>query len=350
MAITAYTGRPGAGKSYAMVEQVIVANVAAGRRVLTNIEGVQPDKVVSHCILEGSDPDKVGSVVLFDGSQAKNPGFFPTEEIPDDETFVKGGDLIVFDEWRLTWPNSGKLPNADLEPFLRWHRHLTNADGVACDVVIGTQLITDIHRNFRGLVHRSYKFKKLDAANMSKAFAWHVYEGHLQPKGEHYAVGNGRYRPEIFALYKSYSGDAKGNEKSTDARGALLNRWTIGFALLSLALIAWGIWYALRWFSAPGEAVAARGATPPRAAAVSNLPPPPPAKSPYRIVGHVIGDDGVRVLVATDSGGVRMLPPDNFRFASDGRPTSGFVDGVQVVAEDRFVVGQQAPTTGVFGL
>lgn len=346
MAVTAYTGRPGAGKSYALVDQVIVPNVAAGRRVLTNVEGVDPEKVVAHCVLEGADPDKVGSVVIFDGEQAKQPGFFPTESVSDAETFLKGGDVLVFDEWRLYWPNSGKIPNPDLEPFLRWHRHLTNADGVACDVVIGTQLITDIHRNFRGLVHRSFKFKKLDAVGASKAFAWHVFEGHLQPKGEHYQVGNGRYRPEVFALYKSYSGAAKGKEQATDNRSHMFGKGWIAGAILSLALLGFGSWKAYAWFSA--------GSIGPAPAPVTNqpggsLPPPAPvARSPYRIIGHVLGDDGVKVLVGTDKGEVRVLSPDGFTFADDGRPLSGVVDGVPVHAEDRFTVG--GAQQGIFGL
>lgn len=351
MAITAYTGRPGAGKSYALVEQVIVPAVAAGRRVLTNIEGVQPDKVAAHCIAEGCDPDKVGSVLIFDGQKALEPGFFPTESISDENTFVKGGDLLVFDEWRLYFPQRGKMPNDDLEPFLRWHRHLTDDNGVACDIVIGTQLITDLHRDFRGLCHRSYKFRKLDAVGAAKSYAYHVYEGHLQPKGEHYSVGSGRYRPEIFALYKSYSGNANGQEKATDGRAAFFTKGVYAGGVVAVLLIVAGGWYSYRWFTAPAEAVEKpRGAPAAPVAQLGQAQSPIAAPAPVaaRIVGHMVTLEGVRVVVDLGGGVIRTVGPDNFQFDMQGRPVSGFVDGVRVERQDRFQAS--APQAmGIFG-
>ena len=43
MAINVYTGLPGSGKSYEVVSEVIAKQVAAGRRIVTNIDGINPD-------------------------------------------------------------------------------------------------------------------------------------------------------------------------------------------------------------------------------------------------------------------------------------------------------------------
>lgn len=345
MAVTAYTGRPGAGKSYAMVEQVIIPAVMDGRRVLTNIEGVDAEKVEAYAIMQGTDPDEVGQLVVFDGQQSLQPNFWPTEASGDENTFVKGGDLIVFDEWRLYYPNTGKMPTEDLEPFLRWHRHLTDKDGQSCDVVIGTQLITDIHRNFRGLIHRSYKFKKLDAVGASKAFAWHVYEGHLQPKGEFYSVGNGRYRKEIFALYNSYA-SGKGKESSTDKRGGFFTKGFIGVGVLAAILIAFGLKVALEFLSGGSAKAEKHEQVPPaqRPAAVTSLPPQAVG---WRIAGTVHGEYGIRVVLHGPNGVVRYVGPDGFRFSEDGRAMSGVFEGRIVTAEDRFESAREVPAAVV---
>jgi len=349
MAITAYVGRPGAGKSYAMIAEVIVPAVMDGRRVLTNIEGVKPETIVAHCIAEGGDPDAIGSVVTFDGQDALKPGFFPTESIPDTQTFLKGGDLLVFDEWRLYFDNSKRAANPDLEPFLRWHRHLVGPDGRACDVVIGTQLMTDVHRNYRGLVHRSYKFKKLDAVAAAKSYTYHVFEGHLQPKDGHHAVGHGRYSKAIYALYSSYAGTKSAKEASTDRRGSMFNKSFIVGGLTAACLVGFGLYRAWGVFFSPVEASSfaslQQGSTDAQAALPARVSAPP--RSPFRIVGHIIGDSGVQVIVASDAGALRVLPPDGFDFAPDGRPIGGFVDGQTVTVEERIQVNQQERLLGL---
>lgn len=339
MAITFFGGPPGSGKSYALVEQVIVPGVLAGRRVLTNVAGVDPDKVFRYCAERVDDPTKLGEVILFDGRTATQGGFFPTETISDADTFVKGGDLIVFDEWRLYWPRRGNLPSPELEPFLRWHRHLCDPRGVTCDVAIASQLATDVHQDFRGLIERSYKFKKLKAVGLSKAYAWDVFEGHLQPKGGAYAKGNGTYKDEITALYSSYATDGKAMELQTDKRASIFKGWLPYAIVGGVVGLGVSLWFISRFFAtggglledAPSEAAALPVARPMQAF------PQPTARpsSNYRIVGHLSGDNGVRVIVQDRAGAIRMLPPDGFLF-DGGRPVSGSVDGEAVVAEERF--------------
>jgi len=348
VALTIYSGRPGAGKSYALVEQVILPGVLQGRRVVTNVAGLDPDAVVAHLIAEGGDPDKLGHVVLFDGQRMLEPHFFPTEAHPDG-CFVQAGDLLVVDEWRLYFPNQGKMPAVDLEPFLRWHRHLINDRGQSCDVVIGTQLITDLHRGFRGLCHRSYKFKKLDTIGASKVFSWHVYEGHLQAKNGHYAVGSGKYSPAIFALYKSYAGNGEGQEVATDNRASIFNRTlyltVAGFAVAALL----SFWLVYRYFhrTASGAVapVVAGGAPVGGAAGAAGQPAPgtvagghmvPVDTSPWRVTGSFDSDDGRRIMLTSRDNRVRYVTPDGFRQSRDGKPLAGTYDAKPVIAEDIF--------------
>lgn len=351
MAITFYGGPPGAGKSYALVEQVIVPGVLAGRRVLTNVAGVDPEKVFDYCCAKVLDPDELGEVVLFDGEQAIAPGFFPTDAISDADTFVKGGDLLVFDEWRLYFPRRGKLPTPDVEAFLRWHRHLVSEHGAACDVAIASQIATDVHQDFRGLIERSYKFKKLKAVGLPKAYAWDVYEGHLQPKGGAYDRGNGAYKAEITALYRSYSTQGNATELNSDKRLNIFKGWLLYAGCFGLVVLAASVYF-IYWFFVSGAGMTDEApalppvglrppgfavATPVRGAAASDR---------FRIVGHLFGDLGVRVIVADRDGNTRVLPGDGFEFDGE-RPVSGTVDGERVIAEDRVVIDAAPAALGI---
>jgi zona occludens toxin len=49
MPINAYVGLMGSGKSYEVVSSVIVPAVSQGRRVVTNVEGLQDDEIKAYC-------------------------------------------------------------------------------------------------------------------------------------------------------------------------------------------------------------------------------------------------------------------------------------------------------------
>ncbi|ENT7525242.1 TPA: zonular occludens toxin domain-containing protein, partial [Escherichia coli] len=50
MAISAYVGVPGSGKTYEVVCNVIIPAVSSGRRVVTNIYGLNADKIYDYCV------------------------------------------------------------------------------------------------------------------------------------------------------------------------------------------------------------------------------------------------------------------------------------------------------------
>lgn len=355
MAITAYTGPPGAGKSYAMVSQVILPGYRAGRRVLTNIDGVNPDAFRTLALTKGDDPDKLGEIVLFHGDQAKVDGFWPTELHPTGR-FVRPGDLVVLDEWALYFPRKGKMPTDELVGFMRYHRHLTAEIAgreVACDLVIGTQLITDVPLDFRGLIESSYKFKKLTGVGLTKAFVWDLYEGHTQPKGGRAKPGNGTYKAEIFDLYSSYQGGKGATEMATDSRRSIVGKWLYGAVAVGLGVVAWASWALYGFFTAgsgPQSFNAVAGGPTPAATApafaaaprAGQMARPGPSTGLWRIVGVIYGDAGARVIVASRDGATRVLDPNGFSFDGD-RPISGSVDGERVIAEDFVQIDRPAP-------
>jgi len=108
MPINAYTGLMGSGKSYECVSSVIVPAVKEGRRVVTNVDGIDNDAIRAYCHEKfGLPMDKLGEVVHCTNNDVPKADFLPHGE--DVDTFCKPGDLICIDEaWRF-WGTDCKL-------------------------------------------------------------------------------------------------------------------------------------------------------------------------------------------------------------------------------------------------
>jgi zona occludens toxin len=357
MAVTAYAGVPGSGKSYAMLAEVIVPAVRAGRRVLTNVSGTNPDAVIDYCAKKWpNDVGHFGSVVLIDGEKTTEPGFFPSTDAPEGESVLQPGDLFVFDEVRMYWPRRGRF-SEEIMKFLRYHRHFVDSDtGQSTDVVLASQLITDYHADYRGIIERNYKFKKLKTLGRPTNYVWSMWEGSDQRKGEAVANGGGTYRKEIYALYSSYIAGS-GKETGTDRReNVLANKklWALCGGVLVMALISfWSLW---SMFTPSKKPVAATNLVAPIAPVVQPMGTPdasvptangaPPVSSIWRIAGR-IETPSLNVVVLVDrAGNSRFEDPSNFTML-DGRPYVGIVDGQRVLA-----LGNAAPSSSaasIFG-
>lgn len=82
MAITVYLGVMGSGKSYEAVKSVILPALASGRRVVTNVAGLDELKCHEYLKTKGHDPEKLGRIVHFKNEDLRSPNFFPCESEP----------------------------------------------------------------------------------------------------------------------------------------------------------------------------------------------------------------------------------------------------------------------------
>lgn len=129
MAISAYVGIPGSGKSYEVVSNVIIPAFMTGRRIVTNIYGISDEKIREYCIKQKkSDASALGQVIFVENEQVKDALFFPylKDSVISADSFCKAGDLICIDEtWRI-WENDkipeqhrSLLPNTAILPVKR---------------------------------------------------------------------------------------------------------------------------------------------------------------------------------------------------------------------------------------
>lgn len=320
--LSVYTGVMGSGKTYEVVEKVIAANLKIGRRIVTNIAGLNLEALREFC---GPDAE-FGELVCVDHDRVVQPGFYPKENSTE-ESVVKGGDVVVLDEvWR--WYGAGeKLPDGHLE-FFRMHRHFVDPDsGYTCDIVLITQDIGDLHRMLRAVVEKVFACKKHKDLGMHSLYRVDVYGGRRLTKASLTTSYQCKYRKEVFVLYKSHtqSSGAKPVERDADSRGSIF-----GGALFKVAIpvslvvggfglyVLWGMFNPEKTDVAP-DAVVAPVSPQGRAVPPGQVSPSPHASSDkWRIVGTVTRGATLTVLMTDGQRIRRVVDPSGFRGTPDG--------------------------------
>ena len=234
MSVKLYTGRMGSGKTYEVVTEVILGAVRRGRRVVSNVAGLNVDAMYDLLESEGCDREKLGVVVIVDNGKVLEPVFWRTELSggSEPESFIQPGDLLALDEiWRF-WGGLGKTDSdgrkrpVSVMNFFRMHRHFIHQEtGVACDVALITQDVMDVSRDVRSVVEETYYMEKLSVIGSAKRYRVDIFQGGKRSRKPLRSIQRG-YNPELFPLYSSHSqkkeGGADAVEENIDGRGNVL--------------------------------------------------------------------------------------------------------------------------------
>jgi zona occludens toxin len=215
MSIVGYSGLPGSGKSYGVVENVVIPALEKGRHIITNI----PLKLGRL-----SDDFPKGQVTLFDNREAEDdPNFFSLDRHP-------AGVIWIIDEaWRF-WKSGMKatnIPQAQKE-FFTEHRHNVGEDGRTNEIVLVTQDLAQLCAFVRGLVEETYRAVKLTAIGQKDKYRVDVYLGAAtgQKPGKPMRQLYGKYKPDVYQYYKSHTRNktdfAAGMEEKADDRANIL--------------------------------------------------------------------------------------------------------------------------------
>ncbi|VVE74035.1 Zonular occludens toxin [Pandoraea anapnoica] len=337
MAINAYTGLMGSGKSYEVVSSVIVPAVIAGRRVVTNIDGIQPDLIREHCIdVRKADPDALGEIVPVTNDDVQRDDFFPDETKPDAQSVVKPGDLVAIDEAWNFWSVGNKLKPEHMR-FFRMHRHYVHPEsGVACDVALMIQSIGDLHRQLRAVVEITFVTKKLKELGLTSNYRVELYDGGKVTRSNRIDIFTKRYSKAIFPLYQSYAG-GKGKERAIDRRQNVLLNKRLWFTVIGMIAIGtMSVRFLIGYFTggvtgATTQQTRTADITSPSSASDSTSAPslnPPVFSSEWRIAGsYSVGNDRYVVVVNND-GRLRVESPS--AFSLDGIARIGSIDDQRV--------------------
>lgn len=254
MAINVYTGVMGSGKSYECVAEIIIPAIAAGRRVVTNIYGVDETKIHEYLKKKKRTyrlSSSLGSVLLVEDKEIESDTFFPDADKPEVESVVKPGDLVVIDEaWRF-WRNGLKIRDNHMQYF-RMHRHYIHSEtGVSSDLALIFQSITDVSRQLRSVIEMTVRTVKLKSLGFSSRYRVEFYGGDKVQASNITSRIYRKYNKEIFPLYQSYAGSS-GKESQIDKRQNILrNPMIIIWFFVVVGGLAFSGYHMLSRFSGP---------------------------------------------------------------------------------------------------
>lgn len=253
MPINAFGGGPGTGKTYSVLEHVILPALAKGRFVITNIEGLNEAEIYSY-VAENfykGDIFCIGHIRCCDRDAPDLEDFFPGQDQLDkpgpvpalDNGKVLGGDLVVIDEATRYWPSDAKVKKGHAY-FFREHRHFANELGHTCDLVVIDPDLSMLARALKGKVEMASVTHKPKELGLNR-YVVNLYRGVRTSGKPTSTLGPFKFKLEIYTLYKSYS-HAAAKEQSIDKRQNLFNNprlWFYAAGLLSLFCVCiWGLY------------------------------------------------------------------------------------------------------------
>lgn len=342
MSIKLYTGLQGSGKSYEVVSVVILGALRDGRRVISNIAGLNYEVMRRILIEEGTEPANIGTLVQVSHADIEKVNFFrmDTDDQTGTETFIQGGDLVTLDEiWRF-WEKDSQV-TARQQNFFRMHRHMLHPDsGMSCEIVLISQDVMDVCRKIRSVVEKTYVMTKHTEMGTDKHYRVDIYSRAKFTMGRTEPLNSLQksYNPKYFECYKSHSagGDVVDpKEVSVDKRGSIWSKpifkYGIPLALLPLIPSAYFLWHFFH--PKPVDVQAAQTATT-QSQSVSGVPVPhdrvqPEINQSWRIVGFYTKNSST-VFMITDAGGQfrQLVNPPNYQFLGQGAsvelPEGGF--------------------------
>lgn len=212
MAINAYIGLPGFGKTIEVVENVVIPAIKKGRRVITNISGLDQEKVYDYIEQTKKENEifSMGEIVIIETERIKDSNFFITQKTDKDgenKTILQPGDILVVDEAWAIWGIGNKIPESHHD-FFRTHRHYSSADnGFTCDIVLISQDLGVINRNIKSLIEQTFSCNKHKSLGFTKYYRVDVYMKANTSKKYLTNSYQKKYNSKIYELYKSYNGD-----------------------------------------------------------------------------------------------------------------------------------------------
>lgn len=359
MAIDAYTGMPGHGKTYGVVEHVIIPSLKQGRHVVTNIP-LEVDALLGE----------------FGGTIAQlPPDWFERRDLSE---LAPNGCVLVLDELWRRWPKGQKTNAAALEDkaLLAEHRHRVDEKGQSMRVVLVTQDLEQIATWVTLLVETTYRIVK----KSKKYYRVDIYRGAAKgqrpPKTALLRQTAGTFKPTVWCYYKSATQSATGDvgdESKADGRASLLRSWGL-WGLIGIVTVCgvFGVMGVRSFFSTPvvpkppepapvatPEPQPAPSRTSRAATAVYSKPEGPVMSMTWRVGGYVMAPvgswrppapqepepDGIywqntgnakpvsktaRVVLVSNSGLTRVVPLGECRFFAGQMDMYCDIDGERI--------------------
>lgn len=235
--IFSYSGKPGGGKTYEAFKTAVLAKLAEGRNVVTNIVGLDEDTITGYIIDKlGKEPEKIGKLVCVTDDQVIADDFFYYKGAQDGETTVQPGDVVVIDEvWRVF--KDVKKIGERRESFIAEHRHFVGADGKPCELHVINQDVSEIPKFIKNRLEACYEMTKLSAVGANNRYRVDVFSSPKMYKKQLLGTSFSKYESEIYQLYKSFDGNFKDFGKLDNRTNGFRSPKFIGLSILLVLIV-----------------------------------------------------------------------------------------------------------------
>jgi zona occludens toxin len=266
--ITFYEGMPRAGKSYSAMAEAIVPALKEGRKVFSNIAGLDHGKIAAAAGI--TIPKCCELLVQLADSQMQ-----------DVYKHVENDSLVVLDEAQDFWPTGRQKLSPEMTEFITRHGHR------GLDIIIMGQAVKDVHALWRRRIERKHYFLKLTALGKPTKYAVTFFNAVLRGEEvvyEQIQTLEYEYDPLYFGTYKSHTDDTKNKSTLTESRAVVYNtklfrKWLPIFGIFFICAIGYLVWFVKGGFT---ESVLKK---PPQTAQAKITEGPQPSPSQLRGAG-----------------------------------------------------------------
>ncbi len=333
MAISAFVGVPGSGKSYELVKSVILPAIQSGRRVVSNVYGLNEEKIHQYLLKNNRKlrEEQLGELIYVSNEQCLDPNFLPSME--EQDTFCKAGDLIVIDEvWRI-WGSDKDIPK-NHRSFIAEHRHFSHPDtGITCDLVVINQDVAQIPRFIKDRIETTYRMQKHVSLGFRNRYRVDVFQGVKLFKSNRMNYYQEKYDNEIFELYKSYE-STNAKESVTDKRQSIFSsKKILLYMVITPVVIAVSAYFVYDYFNQymqpeqkNNQIQQSQGMSSGTVDSQVNVQPKiiKTLSTKWRITGELKKEGKDYVVLSDNQGRLRLEPRSSFLFS--GRMLQGEID------------------------
>lgn len=266
MALSMYVGPPGSGKSYEAVFAVLIPAYKAGRTIITNIKGVDPEYWADN--IEPNKGCSLGSIRKVDSGFFTDEGNYPLmdkEGHAIEAGSITAGALVVVDEaWEVFAPGADSGVTKRMIGYFRTHRHLVDDKGVGSDIVLITQDVMSIHARIRTVTEFCIAVRNMRFIGLGSRYRSEVFTNWKMTASSRLGMTVRKYDLKVFKFYKSFEAEGAAKVVLTDKSHKAFKWYHMAFLLI---LIAGAVYAGIR---APGAYSRMKDGRPTAAAIQSN--------------------------------------------------------------------------------
>lgn len=245
MALSLYIGPPGSGKTYEAVNAVMIPAYQQGRKIVTNIKGVDPTFWAEN--LEPEKGKSLGSITVVDEDfftdELNYPLMSKQGEAVEAGSIPKGA-LVVIDEAYMVFPAGAASTSGVTKrmiEYIRTHRHLVDDDGIASDIVMISQDTMSLHARVRSVAEFCMAVRNMRYVGLGARYRVIAFNTTKMTASSQLGTSIRKYKKHVFTFYKSFQAEGAAKVVMTDKSHNVFKWYHALFMIVAIGLFVYGL-------------------------------------------------------------------------------------------------------------